>query len=139
MYIVARDNVIGYIRDFGQEKQISLHNDIYLTRKDARQAAVKSRNREIQSICDNIIRYENMIEDMDKEIASRTALAELMYAQGKNSSAGQINRKIGDLLSEKHGRMGWIKWELEKLADFTSDQNPFKILPVTIPNAKVRA
>jgi hypothetical protein len=139
MYIVARDNVIGYISDFGQVKHISLNSNIYLTRKDARQAAIKSRNREMEQICNDIIRFESMIEDMEKEIASRSALAELMYAQGKNSSAGQVNRKIDDLMSEKHARMGWIKWELDKLAEFTTDINPFKVMPVSIPKAKVRA
>jgi TolA-binding protein len=139
MYIVAEKSVVGTVYNFNAGRgEVTLYGDIFLTRAAARKESKIKFQRKVHEHFDTIDRMERQINEINQEIKSRQDLVEVLYSQGKNAAAGQLNRRI-DLLNDNLRSCKYIiASSFEKLAECTAG-NPFNVLKMEIQNAKLMA
>ena len=140
MYIVAKKGVVGMVHNFNSGMgKVSLYGDIYLTRAAARKEAKRNFERKVYEQFDTIDRMERQIKEIDQEIKGRLDLVEVLYSQGKNAAAGQINRRIDSLNDSLRTCKRIIASSYEELAECTTGNNPFNVLKIEIQNGKLMA
>lgn len=140
MYIVAEKSVVGTVYNFNAGRgEVTLYGDIFLTRAAARKESKIKFERMVHEQFDNIDHAERRIKQINQEIKSRQDLVEVLYSQGKNAAAGQLNRRIDALNDSLRSCKYIIASSYEKLAECTTGNNPFNVLKMEIQNAKLMA